>query len=57
MSEVHKDPFLTGISHIVVTEDRKYPHILIWAKINQDGNDRSMKSFEFDIIKGKLVRK
>ena len=57
MSEVSKEPFLTGISHIVVTDDGKYPHILIWAKINQDGNVRPMKSFEYDIIKGKLVRK
>lgn len=57
MSEVSKEPFLTGISHIVVTDDGKFPHILIWVKINQDGNVRPVKSFEYDIIKGKLVRK
>lgn len=57
MSEVSKEPFLTGISHIVVTDDGKYPHILVWTKVNQDGYVSSMKSFEYDIIKGKLVRK
>ncbi len=57
MSEVSKEPFLTGISHIVVTDDGKYPHIMIWTKINQDGYASPMKSFEYDIIKGKLVRK
>lgn len=57
MSEVSKEPFLTGISHFVVTDDGKYPHILIWAKIDQDGYVRPMKSFEYDIINGKLVRK
>lgn len=57
MSEVSKEPFLTGISHVVVTDDGKYPHILVWTKVNQDGYVSSMKSFEYDIIKGKLVRK
>lgn len=57
MSEVSKEPFLIGISHIVVTDDGKYPHIMIWTKINQDGYASPMKSFEYDIIKGKLVRK
>ena len=57
MSEVSKEPFLTGISHIVVTDDGKYPHILIWTKVNQDGYVSPMKSFDYDIIKGKLVRK
>lgn len=55
LEQVSCEPFVTSISHIVVSDDLKHPHILIWTKVNQDGLAKRMKSFEYDIINGKLV--
>lgn len=57
LKEVSREPFVTFISHIVVSDDKRYPNILVWAKIKQDGSVKKMRSFEFDIINGSLVRK
>lgn len=52
--EVSKEPFVTSIYQIVVTDDKEYPHILVWTNIKQDGLIRPVKSFEFDYIDGSL---
>ena len=57
LKEVCREPFVTGISHILVTDDDGCPHILVWTNINQPGVIQVMRSFEFDIIDGKLIRK
>ena len=57
LMEVSREPFVTFISHIVVTDDKKHPNILVWTKIKQDGSLRKMRPFEFDLINGTLVRK
>lgn len=57
LGQVSCEPFVTSISHIVVSDDQKHPHILIWTKVNQDGLLKRMKSFEFDIIDDKLVQR
>ena len=57
LMEVSREPFVTFITHIVVTDDKKYPNILVWTKIKQDGSFRKMRQFEFDVINGSLVRK
>lgn len=54
--EVSHEPFVTAISHIVVSDDKQYPHIMVWAKIKQDGSAKRMRSFEYDVIDGKLIR-
>lgn len=56
LKEVSREPFVTGISHIVVTDDKGYPHILIWTNIKQDGVVAPMRYFEFDVIGGEIVR-
>jgi hypothetical protein len=55
LERVSREPFVTGISHIVVSDDQKYPHILVWTKFQQDGSFRPMRSFEYDVVEGKLV--
>lgn len=55
--EVSREPFVTFISHIVVSDDKKHPNIMIWTKIKQDGSVRKTRQFEFDVIDGSLVRK
>ena len=57
LMEISREPFVTFISHIVVTDDKKHPNILVWTKIKQDGSFRKMRQFEFDVIDGSLVRK
>lgn len=57
LMEVSREPFVTFITHIVVTDDKKHPNILVWTKIKQDGSFRKMRQFEFDVINGSLVRK
>jgi hypothetical protein len=56
LKEVCREPFVTGISHILVTDDSGYPHILIWTNIDQPGVVQVRKAFEYDIVKGKLER-
>lgn len=55
LDRVSREPFVTVISHIVVSDGQKYPNILIWTKVQQDGLVRSMRSFEFDVVEGKLM--
>lgn len=57
LMEVSREPFVTFITHIVVTDDKKHPNILVWTKIKQDGSFRKTRRFEFDVIDGVLVRK
>lgn len=56
LEEVGREPFVTGISHIVVSDDQIYPHILIWTKVKQDGMIKRMRSYEYDVVDGKLKR-
>lgn len=55
LERVGREPFVTGISHIVVSDDQKFPHILVWTEFHQDGSFRPMRSFEYDVVEGKLV--
>lgn len=55
LEKMSREPFVTGISHIVVSDDQSHPHILIWTKVDQDVLVKRMKSFEYDIIEDKLV--
>lgn len=55
LEQVSREPFVTEISHIVVSDEQSHPHILIWTKVHQDGLVKPMKSFEYDIIDDKLV--
>lgn len=57
LMEVGREPFVTFITHIVVTDDKKHPNILVWTKIKQDGSFRKTRQFEFDVIDGSLVKK
>ena len=54
LSEVSREPFVTNIYQIVVTDDNDVPHILVWTNVKQDGSIRPAKSFEFDYIDGLL---
>ena len=56
LKEVCREPFVTGISHILVTDDNGRPHILVWTNINQPGVVQVMRAFDFDIVDEKLVR-
>ena len=56
LCEVCREPFVTEISHIVVTDDQKWPHILIWAEWNQEGSFRKMRSFEYNVRGDSLIR-
>lgn len=56
LSQVSREPFVTEIYQILVTDDQQYPHILVWTYVKQDGNVRPVRSFEYDVIDGTLVR-
>lgn len=56
LKEVIRDPFVTSISHIIVSDDKRYPHIKVWTKIHQDGSFKKMRLYEFDVIDGLLVK-
>lgn len=56
LDEVCHEPFVTGISHIVVTDDERYPHILIWTNYDQDGAYKKMRKFEYDVINSEIVK-
>lgn len=56
LCEVSREPFVMGISHIVVTDDQKWPHIMIWTDWEQDGTFKIRHSFEYDVIGDSLVR-
>jgi len=55
LKEVAREPFVTEIYQMIVSDDNKYPHILIWTYVNQDGSIRPVKSFEFDYIDGDVM--
>lgn len=55
LSEVSREPFVMGISHIVVTDDQRWPHIMIWTEWNQEGSFRKMRSFEYNVKGNSLV--
>lgn len=56
LREVSREPFVTRISHIVVSDNNEYPHILVWTRIKHDGTFKKMRSFEYDVVDGALVR-
>ena len=55
LKRVCRDPFVIGISHLVVSEDSPNPTIMIWTKVDQDGALRKMRSFEYAIVDDRLV--
>lgn len=57
LQEVSREPFVTGISHIVVSDDQRYPNIIIWTKINQEDTYRPYRKFEYDVVEERLVAK
>lgn len=57
LQEVSREPFVTGIDHIVVTDDQRYPNIIIWTKINQEDTYRPYRKFEYDVVEERLVAK
>lgn len=56
LDEVSREPFVTEIYQIIVSDDDKFPHIKVWAYIKQDGNSRPVKSFEYDWANDTLIR-
>ena len=57
LQEVSREPFVIGIDHIVVTDDQRYPNIIIWTKINQEDMYRPYRKFEYDVVEERLVAK
>ena len=55
LKEVSREPFVTGIDHIVVRDDQKFPNIIIWTKIDQEDTYRPYRKFEYDVVEGKLI--
>lgn len=56
LCKVSREPFLTAINSITVSDEKKYPHIVIWTKVEQDGSVRRVRLFEYDVIDSKLVK-
>lgn len=57
LQEVSREPFVTGIDHIVVRDNQKYPNIVIWTKIDQEDTYRPYRKFEYDVVGGRLIEK
>ena len=57
LDEVSTEPFVTAISHIVVSEENGFPNILVWVKVKQDGSFRKMRDFVYEVHSDKLIRK
>ena len=57
LQEVSREPFVTGISHIVVSDDQQYPNIVIWTIIDQEDTYRPYRKFEYDVVEESLVAK
>ena len=53
--EVSREPFVTGIYQIIVSENDKNPHIKVWTNIKQDGVIRPVRSFEYDWVDDVLI--
>ena len=52
-----QEPFVTGIDHIVMRDDQKYPNIVIWTKIDQEDTYRPYRKFEYDVVGGRIIEK
>ena len=52
-----QEPFVTGIDHIVMRDDQKYPNIVIWTNIDQEDTYRPYRKFEYDVVSGRLIEK
>ena len=55
LKEVSREPFVIGISHIIVRDEQKYPNIVIWTKIDQEDTYRPYRKFEYDVVGRMLV--
>lgn len=55
LQEVCREPFVTSIYQIVVSDDQKYPHVVIWANVDKAVMMRPAKSFEFDLVDGAVI--
>lgn len=55
LEKVSREPFVTEIYQIIVSDDKEYPHIMVWTYVNQDGAIRPVRKFEYDFVEGKLV--
>lgn len=55
LKEVSREPFVIGISHIIVRDENKYPNIVIWTEIDQEDTYRPYRKFEYEIVEGKLM--
>ena len=55
LEKVSREPFVTEIYQIIVSDDKEYPHIMVWTYVNQDGVIRPVRKFEFDYADGELV--
>ena len=56
LEEVSREPFVTSISHVLVEDGKGNPNIIIWTRIKQNGLVKKMRSFEYEIIDGALLR-
>lgn len=55
LERVSREPFVTEIYQIIVSDDKAYPHIMVWTYVKQDGVIRPVRKFEFDYADGELV--
>lgn len=55
LEKVSREPFVTEIYQIIVSDDKEYPHIMVWTYVNQDGAIRPVRKFEYDLVEGELV--
>lgn len=55
LERVSREPFVTGIYQIIVSDDKAYPHIMVWTYVKQDGAIRPVRMFEYGFEDGELV--
>lgn len=55
LRRVCRNPFVIGISHIVVSDDSSNPSIMVWTRVDQDDSLWKMRSYEYDIVDARLV--
>lgn len=55
LEKVSRETFVTEIYQIIVSDDKEYPHIMVWTYVNQDGAIRPVRKFEYDFVEGELV--
>lgn len=56
LDEASREPFVTELYQIIVSDDDKYPHIKVWAYIKQDGIFRPVKVFEYNWVNNTLIK-